>query len=336
MNMDDRQYAIMTVCSDDYAFAAANMMLSVRDNSPRVFEACDFILYHQGLCEQNRRALEHISDRIRFIEMTDDIPQICSAFYDSSDRNAQFGLTKLHAFEHLQHYRRIVWFETDIFVSKPVDYLFFEADCDIAFWPCGVRGREYYSHLLRDPQDDPPVCQGGVTVFDSSLNRFGLTGEELRRSCEALSGVVRGGEASIEEKLMSWLVYCHEMRYLELPVAYNATLYFLVKSNQVAAFVDSHVQHFAAGPYAKPWINDLIYRAFPRWGYNHYRFLRYGGTNCPAMDEQQSFYSDHYTLDALIRYVRQASDTQQRPQRRAAPGKGSRRARVTLRYRRRS
>lgn len=298
-----RKNAIYMTLSDNYSFAAANLIMSIRDNSPKVFDACDLILYHNGICEQNQKALRRIRDDITFLPMSDDIPKITEAIYSNSDKNAQYGLEKLHGFDLLRDYERLLWFETDIFVSKPVDYLL-ELEADIAFWPYGEGSGQFFPTLLKKPSDNPPLCQGGVTVLCNSINRFGLDHDTLKQRSDEFKAVIRGGEASIEEKLISYLVYYYDMKYVTLPKEYNATLYFLVKSHETKVFADARVQHFAAGKYAKPWENDMIYRAFPKWAFNYFKFIEMGGVNYPVLDDKNSFFDDLFTLDTLVKFVK--------------------------------
>lgn len=289
----NKKNAIMMSFNDPYTFTAANVMLSIKENSPKVFDMCEFIIYHNGITKINQETLLKIKREISFIEMSRDLPSILYTHH-TLHLWGEYILQKFHSFELLKTYKRILWIETDIYVSGELDYLF-DASFDIAYKPGGGGGgQRAYPHLLKNKEDNPLGPHCAVVVFNDSLLKFNIGLEEMSaRAYEVMKDNKRGG--SIDETFLSYLVYYYNMDLLCLTPKYNANLPF----NPYGVF-NTAIQHFG-GKY-KPWKEDYIYRMFPKWSDNYFKFIELGGGNYPKFDDINNFFGNEYSMDVL-RYM---------------------------------
>lgn len=278
----EKKNAILMAISDNYSFAAANVMLSIRDNSPRIFNECDFLIYHNGICEENRRALLRIKANTKFILKDDWLPPNVREFCGI---NQIFCFIRLECFKLIETYKKILWLDTDTYVSKPLDYLF-EADYDVAFRPTiNWEGRDIYPHLLKDPADMPLGVHGGVVAFSDRLERYHITRKTMEELGERFVNV--SPRWNMDEKFLSYLIYYYDMNILKLPLEWNVWVGY-------PNIQEAVVQHFIGDE--KPWKQPFVFRAFPRWAVNYYKFIEYGGVNYPDIDRSESFFNNHYTF----------------------------------------
>lgn len=271
-----KKNAIMLSFSDNYSFAAANVLMSIRDNSPKLFDECEFIIYQDDLSEQNRNVLLKIRPGIRFMGMERHLPEYV---YKNAKRWGSYITQKLHAFLLLNEYHRILWLDCDVYVNKNLDYLF-EIDCDIAYQNEAISDPDHladlvhkrFGSLVSDYRCMPFIINEGVVVFNDSINRFNITGDDICRLAEEF-GTVHSIFGGIDGSLILLIAYHYKMNCVELPEEYNMMPYN-------PDIYRSTIQHFHA---AKPWQDEIIYMMFPKWGENHDKFVKLGGTNYPEL-----------------------------------------------------
>ena len=296
--------AIMCSCNDAYSFCAANLLLSIKDNSRKVFDECDFIICNHGICEKNQKALLKIKDNIIFHPVTNNFPEI---LYSKATDWGIFALELLRPLEMLtKGYNRILFMDTDMYVNKPLDYLF-EAEFDIAFRPVNMwHASELFAryNLLKNPTDNPPAPNGGLIVFNDSINKFNISLQALEERAVELKdldanlksfSILGSTPLSIGEIIISYLTYYYNLNTLILPDEWNCW----ITHKHIASCI---VQHFYSQPFkidSKPWTNPAVFRAFPKWAENYYKFIELGGCNFPIIQDDNSFFNAHYTLFVL-------------------------------------
>lgn len=292
-------HALLMAVSDDYAFCAANTLLSLHNNSPASFAQCDFIICHQQMSERNRGALQQIGEeRVIFRESTpQSSPWLEAACCRQISRPERWGMEALHAFEWLHDYRRVLWLETDTCVCRPLDYLW-ELNCDFAgqcdFKTAGQPGA--FTHLLRDPRDDPcQFVQGAVNLFCDSLLRLQITPAALRERADEYGTCHPCCGGGIYEHFIACLVYYYRMQSAQLPYACNAGLNKL----NIREFSQAVIQHFATGVNSKPWSSGHLYHLYPESGRNLRHFQDLGGEVPEINAHEATFFNERCTFEVL-------------------------------------
>lgn len=290
----DKKNAIMLSFSDNYTYAAANLILSVRDNSPKVFEECDLIVYYDDLSEQNRGVLLKIRPGIRFIAMEHDLPAF---LYERGQRTGPYIFQKFYLFDLLKdEYRRIVWLDSDIYVNGGIDYLF-EVECDLAFHCYHIKDPERrrsintkrFGRLVAGHEDRPHILNEGVIVFNDSVNRFNITRQDVCRLAEDLS-TVKTTYGAIDGTVTAYIAYHYEMECARLPDEYNMRT---MDTN----LRDSRILHFEAP--IKPWSRECL--LFPSWYKNHQEYIELGGVNYPDLGITRNTFSKDGLSAATLR-----------------------------------
>ena len=116
--MQDQQqkkpFAIVMATDDKAAFAAGCALLSLKENSPRLFKKADIIIYYQNLSQQNRKALRSIG-RVFFKDYR---LNFSTSAIRTIRRYSQLTLARYECFFLLKEYRQILWLDSDILVKK--------------------------------------------------------------------------------------------------------------------------------------------------------------------------------------------------------------------------
>lgn len=288
-----KKNAIVLCISDSYSFLAANLLLSIRQNSSYIFETTDVIVYSSGLSLANIAALKKIKENIFFKEISSPFSkQIMD--HPHIKKWGEFILQKLHIFELLYEniYKTVVFLDVDMYVSSKIDDLFNLKDYDIAFrsvaWDCS----SVYPHLLTSPKKNVPMFNGGVIVFNDSITKFNIHIQDINlRSLELLRDNHPLGRGGLEEIIISYLCYYYQMKFYQLPAKFNMS----IDDPNIEL---ASIQHFSGKKDRKPWSNPIVYRSFPKWASNHQEFIRIGGKNYPDINNN-SYFSDKYTFDTL-------------------------------------
>lgn len=279
----------MLAINDSYSFAAANVIMSIKDNSPKEFRECELLIYHNGISEKNKNVLSSINEKAKFIEMTNDLPNI---LYEKLHHWPVHVIQKARALILIREYKRVLWLDSDTYVNKPLSYIF-EADFEIAFSHNGNEkyGQTYYPEALRNPNDLSKGGSGGVVVFDDSILKHNITNEELEKRANELKEC-KNTLASIDEIFVSYIAYYYNLTILRIR-EFNMAVQFNKRSDLSGA----SLIHFDGT--AKPWRRDFVYRMFPRWIENYHNFISIGGSNYPKLDKKNSFYDEDYSMYVL-------------------------------------
>lgn len=288
------KYAVVLSINDSYCFLAANLLFSLHENSIETFKQIDVIIYSNDLQEKNKEVLKKIKKEIHFKEISNPFAeQLCN--HPHVKKWGCYILQKLHIFELLQteRYKKIVFLDVDMYVAQNINELFENDDYDIAFRANSWSGLDVYPHLKDERKPNVPMFNGGVVVFNSSLNRFGINVQKINdRARELLGNNTSLGRGGIEEILLSYMCYYYEMRYKKLPSKFNLA----VDDQNVCK---AAIVHFSGPGNRKPWKNGIVYRAFPKWFCNYKKFIEFGGENYALINESEGYFNDLYTFNTL-------------------------------------
>ena len=303
-------YAVLMAVTDDYACCAASTIMSIRDNSPAVFEESDFIIYQTDMCEANIQVLTEICQgRAQFPQAltAEGSPWLvplrkapnCTQLLATNQAGSEFGLESLHAFALLGSYQKVLWLESDTYICKPLERLF-ALECDVAGlfgYKCPPGGRPGpFTHLLRNPGDNPDqFLQGAVILFASSPHSRAITLSQLQaRAAEYATTplIMMGG---VIEHLIPYIAYYHKLRTALIPGDCNVTL----GQNTLQEFNAAAVQHFGGGG-CKPWRDGHVSLLYPQFMANIQKFRALGGVSVPEIDRSApNFFNAEYTFALL-------------------------------------
>jgi len=162
--------AIVIAITENWVFAAATLMLSMKGKFERPF---DLIIFHYGVKEREQALLNQIMP-CRFIEFDWPVPDTirCS-------RGTQMNFSRFVCFEFLDCYDKVIWMDADIMVLKNMDGLFDYGDSGMAMVPYHRTFDSIYKNQVRRWKFDlrfskyrfgGPLLSGGVMIFSNTLD----------------------------------------------------------------------------------------------------------------------------------------------------------------------
>ena len=219
----NKENAIFFAINDGYSFALANVLMSMKKNSPNIFDKTDIICYNTDLTDKNKELLKKIYKEIIFedIVLSDTLSVLTK-----NKRVMKWGIyiiVKFFGFELVKKYKRVLHLDADILVKGDLNK-FFELDVDMAWRKIlAWNPQEIMRDCLDNPSDSITAPSGGVIYFTDKLNRFNIKEKNIMEAFEKIKHCKRGG---IDELVIGYLAYKYNMKIKELSILYNTiTLY---------------------------------------------------------------------------------------------------------------
>lgn len=288
--------------NDGYSFAFANVLMSIKNNSPKTFSECDVICYHDGISERNKKLLKSIHENLIFedIKLSEKIATMLNNA--AVMKWGIYILVKFKGFELVKRYNKVLHLDADIIVNGDLQ-AFFDLDYDMAWrkvlaWnPC-----EIMSGAITNKDDYISAPSGGVIYFNSRLNKYDIKDEDILEAFDTIKDFITGG---IDERVIGYLAYKNNMNIKELSIEYNNPVY---NGTQYDENHEPIIIHFLdyRGVCTKPWKSLAAFLFFDEWAGNYKKWTDMGG-NGPVNFSKK----DYYTLFGFDR-IKKLSEAKSR------------------------
>lgn len=259
--------ALVFCANGAYAGPLGTTLISLKDNSPAIYERCDKIVYDGGINDTDRETLLKICPELQFIEYGkgDFLSDII--LYTAKTSNQYYFLGKIYMLELLKKYEHVIHLDTDIVVVDELAELL-DMDYDIAAainTPTKVSLKK--TGAIPEGGKDWPILFGGIVAYSNKINKFDINSEKLTdyfwKTINWLT--------SIEEQIISYMGYINDMKLLILD---RDTW---IAPTWASDMQKSKIIHFISMRKAKPWKDPLVYTAYPEWQHCYHKWIRNGG-----------------------------------------------------------
>lgn len=274
---------IFFAISANYAFTAANVIMSLQKHSYELLKSCDIIIYHDGLPPRDKALLWRLHNNIIFEEIMfpDDYQEIIDEAIKR--RWGIYILPKLFGFKLVKRYEKVLFLDTDIIVTADISEIF-NIEQEIAWRKIEAwNAKENFSCLINN--DYISACSGGVVYFTDKINKYNIEDEDILDAYECTKNLKRGG---IEERIITLLVYKKKIILKELDITFNYPIGKILPNQnyyKIIHFLDSRDRS------TKPWKNLAAYLYFKDWAENYEEWIVMGGEGLVNFTQE-----DYYEL----------------------------------------
>ncbi len=260
--------AIFFAISDGYAFAVANILMSLERYSPELMRTADVIVYHNGLSEKNAELLRSLHGDIYFpiMEFPKEWEEILS--HPRVLRWGEYVVCKLFGFELIERYERVLHLDADMHVRGDISGLF-QLEEELAWRSIiGWDTAQIFSDIL--PEGGKIKCgNGGLFMFTDRLLKYNIDAAEIKAAFDEVKNLRDGG---IDELVTAWLVHKKGISLRELDIsAYNTPVACDRGESVLVHFLD---YYSVSG---KPWKNPAAFMYYGDWAENYRRWTEAGG-----------------------------------------------------------
>lgn len=244
--ISDREYAnknaIFFAISNNYSFAAANLLMSLYQHSPHLMEICDVIVYHNGITAPNVDLLSKIHSDIVFQEMV--FPKCWDPIlsHPKTLKWGNFVVCKLFGFELIEKYDCALFLDVDMIIRGDISSLF-HIEEEIAWRRVIVwEPKENFSHIIAS---DPTyisnnsmisACNGGLILYTNKLAKYKIDDKAILSAFNKVKDLKRGG---IDEDILAWIIYENNILLKELDVKeFNTPAKDATEESRLIHFLD--------------------------------------------------------------------------------------------------
>lgn len=276
---------IFFVISDNYSFAAANMIMGLKRHSGELLRTCDVLIYHDGIPEQNMRLLRQLHPDTYFEEMI--FPDIWKPIleHEKTKKWGHYVVAKLFGFRLIEKYDYALLLDVDMLVLGDLSELF-TIEEEIAWrkimaWDPKVA----FGPVLKNKDDDIRAGSAGMLMYTKKLRKYAIDDDKIRAAFDVIKILKRGG---MDEWILGYLVYDNHMVLKELDVKLYNTPAMDWHEEKGAG---SHLLHFIDWKdlVTKPWKNYAAYLYFPEWSENDAKWREMGGQSLASFTDANRF-----------------------------------------------
>ncbi len=291
----NNKYAICFAISDNYSFAAANVIMGLYKHSAPLMQNCDIQIYHNGISLKNKERLRLLHADTFFQEAR--IPEEWEAML-THEKTVTFGIIniwKFFCYDLVKHYSKVLLLDADVMVRGDVSELF-DLEEDMA-WRNVVawKAKDIFANVLKKPDDCISAGNGGMILFNGNIKKYAIGQNEILEAYEQIEDLDDGG---IDEDAIAYLSYKYQMSVRELDVKiWNTPIQRLTPETKLVHFLDY------AHTTTKPWKNLATYLYFEQWAENYQRWLDLGGEG-PVNFTREDYYN-LFSFDKLKKIEKQ-------------------------------
>jgi len=265
MNTEHKKpLAIVLAADNNYAFALGVTLLSLKENSPKLFEQAEFIVYTNGLDEANRAALSKIAPNIAIKDFK--LPFDASKI-PTHNRYTELTLSRYECFNMLGDYAQVLWLDIDLFIQQ-------EAVDILKFGSTGLALAPDFNWISANFCKAPPKgfdfrrqnYNAGVMLLGDALPKPRLIAEWCYKQTKKYADCLRWPDQGI----LNIAAQHFKLQIKELPQTFNAQPF-----NFPVKIKDAIILH-AMGE-NKFWNNYPM----PKWFALHRRWTNLGGQPMP-------------------------------------------------------
>lgn len=289
--------AIFFAISNQYCFAAANMLMGLHQHCGEMLETCDIILYHNGLSEKNAQLLTQLHPSILLEPISFPVSWKEMTAHKKVQKYQGMVLCKLFGFRLIQKYDCVLGLDADMLIRGDLSELF-TLDTEIAWrkiiaWEPG----KVFAPLLEHQNTDIKAGNGGMILFTSKVRKYGIDDAAMIDAFRKIKDLERGG---IDELVLAWLVYSNGMQVTELDMDIYNTPALKARDN-------TRLLHFlrCRKTTTKPWDNLAAYLYFEDWAENYQKWLALGGDGPVQFSKEDYFDLFAFDKEEKIKHLLQ-------------------------------
>ena len=291
----DNKYAISFAITEDYSFAAANMIMGLYKQSAKLMDKTDIVIYHNGISEKTVQLLNTLHDNILFKEIS--FPESWRLIIENP-RNAKWGpivITKFFCFFLVQNYEKVLLLDVDMLITEDISELFdFEEDMvwrNVVAW----KPKDIFESVLKKPDDYISAGNGGMILFNGNIKEYAIGQDEILEAYERIKNM---GDGGIDENVIAYLAYKYQISVRELDIKiWNTPVQRMTPETKLVHFLD------CVHKTTKPWKNLASYLYFEEWAENYQRWIDMGGEG-PVNFSREDYYQ-LLALDKLKKIAKQ-------------------------------
>ena len=278
--------------SDSYCFAVATVLLSLKVNSPSVYDKSDFLVYHDGITPENMQRLRGLFPDIQFEKYEPSVAFQKVAEHKVVKKWGHYVLMKLKGFDLIQKYKTALFLDADTFIAGDISELF-NSSFGLAWRRVKAWEPQQIFSTLFPNYEKISAPNGGVIVFKDEIRSLNISENELIAAAEKVKDLRRGG---MDERILAYVAASYRIKVRELEDAFNASPYLSMKEPpRIIHFYD-------ANRVSKPWKNPTVYHQYKTWAQCYAKWLERGGVG--PVDFQNKFYDS----STFFRYAQNSRD----------------------------
>ena len=184
-----------------YSPLLANLLASLKKNSPSTVKESDIIIYHTGLLKNNIKALDCFFSNIKYININESsfIPNI---FYNHPDckKWGKHMFTKFNALKLLNDYQYVLWLDADLYINSDISLIFNTKE--ISFRKARTWNLDNIFPELKVKTF--PGIASGVVLFTNKLIDYNISIDSL---IDIYNHVKDIPVAAVDERMIAYLIY---------------------------------------------------------------------------------------------------------------------------------
>lgn len=286
--MGKKKLVYFMVASENIIFAAANVAISL--NKYLKNRDYDILIYHTGLSEKNKQALEkiphvHLSE-FKFSDNFEKFMLSSSGLPEGRwrNRNSLLALAHYEVFNLLNDYKVAIWLDVDVSIqgdiSELVNYVPLGMAKDLN-WNSVWKVRDQFTQDIPGYDMEAESYISACIVVSDDLPNY----QNLASICYEMTKKYARYLKNPDQAIFSLLFQKYLIRPKELP--WND---FVCHAHHDAAAL-AKIVHF--GTEQKIWNDSLLFRCFPEWFRTHLVWLSLGGDDFDRTKiSSKSIYAD--------------------------------------------
>jgi len=254
--MDKKELAVVLGATANMTFALASVIMDLKNNINRNF---DLIVYHKDISDKDQNLLNSIIT----CEFKDYELEPSDISNHSLNRYSLLAYSRYECFELLNNYKKVIWFDIDIFIKKDLSSLIDLEINDVALWQNDIHKNGFnFTKPIENYDMKSNYYNTGVVIFSDKMKNFELIKDWCYKK------TIEYGKMLVcaDQGIMNLAIQHFELKVTNLNEIYNCHPEKPIINNAV-------IVH----PYAEEKFWNYYYN-FNQWNNNYNNWLKLGGT----------------------------------------------------------